>query len=126
MGGAFVSKESVRVKADDDSGEWIDVKPKLSVGDREKILNRSYRGMGKKQTITVGTATTAIMETGFVDWFLKDNNGNAVPFSKANIQYLDPDYPLIDKAIDMIGELNPTLSGQTEMNGSENSESDTD
>ena len=56
MGGAFVSRESVRVKADDESGEWIDVKPKLSVGDREKILNRSYQGMGKKQTVTIGTA----------------------------------------------------------------------
>lgn len=118
--GAFVSRESVRVKADDESGEWIDVKPKLSVGDREKILNRSYQGMGKKQTVTVGTATTAIMETGFTDWFLKDDDGNAVPFSKAAIKNLDADYPLVEAAIERIGELNPTLSGEeTETNGSE-------
>jgi len=119
MMGAFVTKESVRVEADDNSGEWIDVKPKLSVGDRERILNRSYQGMGKSQTITVGTATTAIMETGFVDWFLKDDNGDAVPFSKDSIKNLDADYPLVEKAIERIGELNPTLSGTTETTGSE-------
>lgn len=124
--GAFVKKESVRVEADDDSGEWIDVKPKLSVGDREKILNRSYQGMGKSQTITVGTATTAIMETSFVDWFLKDDGGNAVPFSKASIKDLDADYPLVEKAIEKIGELNPTLTEPKEKTGSESSESPTD
>lgn len=117
--GAFVTKESVRVSADDDSGEWIEVKPKLSVGDREKILNRSYQGMGKKQTVTVGTATTAMMEVAFTSWYLLDDNGDAVPFSKAAIKNLDPDYPLIDKAIERIGELNPTLTGETETDGSE-------
>jgi len=117
--GAFVKRESVRVKADDDSGEWIEVKPKLSVGDREKILNRSYQGMGKKQTVTVGTATIAMMEVAFTGWHLLDDEGDAVAFTKDNIKNLDPDYPLVEAAIERIGELNPTLAGETETDGSE-------
>ncbi len=133
--GAFVSTKPVRVHAEDDSGEWIDVKPKLSTADRRDILDQSCKGMGADATITLGSASYAMMEIGFVNWLLfaekLDDEGEPVfdkdgkpvmvevPFSKDAMGDLDDDHPLLEAAIERLGSLNPTLLGTKENDGSE-------
>ena len=128
--GAFASRSRVRV-ATEDGSEWIEVKAKLSAGDRERFANEVYKlredSGGREYDISVGTAARLIMSLSFTDWLLLDEGENPqpVPFSREAISDLDPDWPIVDKALTKVAELNPTFAGQGVRTGSPNSESST-
>ncbi len=110
----FVSKEPVKIYLDDNSDEWIAVKPKLSLGERNLLtgsmmaVDQKTREMGMK----MDRYLQMILDMSIVDWRLLDGDGEPIPFSKSLIVDLDPDDPLVDKVLEKIGELNPTLGGK--------------
>ena len=119
----FVSKEPIKVMVAEDGpdGEWVMIKPKMSVGDRGLLSDRimSVNTAGGKTDVDVkaGQYLQAMLEVNIVDWHMSDDEGNLIPFKKELIASLDPDSPLIDKVLAEIAERNPTLSGSAATSG---------
>jgi len=123
--GSFVSKQTVRITVDDKPDEWIDIKPKLSMGDRAKfqdaVLSAEFSRGGDKAKISMATGQllSKMLELAITDWKLLDDEGKQVAFKPSLIARLDPDDPLVDRALAEVTERNPTLLGQSEKDGSE-------
>jgi hypothetical protein len=102
----FVAHEPVRIELD---GEWIAVKPKLSVGDKNALYTAmvSVGDSATTSKIEVGAYLAALLETAIVDWHLLDSGGKEIPFDKARIQDFDPDDPLIELVQDEVAKRNP-------------------
>lgn len=94
MTGAFVTGEPVRL--DLGAGDWIEVKAMLSFGERQRLLGSLLRASvgeaGGTPSVAVDMAEAAIAKVAawLVDWNLKDDDGRAVPLSRAAIEHLDP------------------------------------
>jgi hypothetical protein len=119
----FVSKTPVRVEVDERPGEWIEIKPKMSVGDRGRLTDaimRVSQGGGGEAAIDMkaGQYIGAMLEAGIVNWLLLDEGGQTVPFKRELIAELDPDDPLVDKALLEITQRNPGLGGRAQGPGS--------
>lgn len=90
----FVSEGLTRL--DLGNGEWIDIKPKLSVGDFEKI---AADGRGE----TPETRIVAVLLTVIKAWNLKDDN-KEMPINRQSIERLEQDIAL--QIITQVGEHN--------------------
>lgn len=107
----LVSNKSVRVKLDG-SDDWIDVKAKLSAGDRASLQDRLLTIERETANVQVhsGAYLVALMEIAFVDWHIVED-GQPIPFDKGSIREIDVDHPLVEAACDKVAELNPTMTG---------------
>jgi hypothetical protein len=100
----FVAHEPVRIELD---GEWIAVKPKLSVGDKNALYTAMVTVDGDKSEIQVGAYLAALLDTAIVDWHLLDADGKEISFDRALIKDFDPDDPLIELVQDEVAKRNP-------------------
>ena len=109
--GCFVSKEAVRIQLEN-SEEWIEIKPKLSLGDRNRLadalmeIDTSKGGDEVAVSLRTGRYLVALMETAIVNWHLLDD-GKPVKFDRRQIAELDVDDPLVDKTLNEIVARNP-------------------
>jgi hypothetical protein len=103
----FVPSAPVRVEHPDYPGEWVDIKPKLSVGDRNALYTAMMSIEDNKSEIAVGGYLQALLESAIVDWHLLDADGAPIPFDKALITKFDVDDPLIEKVQDEVAKRNP-------------------
>lgn len=108
---AFVSKQPVKVAIPDRPEEWIEIRAKLSVGDRGRLMD-ALLSVGQDSSVEMhaGRYLAAMLEAGVCGWHLLDGDGQAVPFRHDLVKDLDPDDPLVDKALAEIVARNPTLA----------------
>ncbi len=116
----FVSREPVRVQLDG-SEEWIEIKPQLSVGEKNMLHDVMLQvgGMaggkdkqGSNETeIEVraksGEYLTRLLEVGITGWKLLDDAGKFIDFKRERIRDLDADDPLVDKVLMELVQRNP-------------------
>jgi hypothetical protein len=118
---AFVSREPVRIMHPD-GVQWIAIKPKLGVGDRNILMDVLISiGAVKGATDTEITARAGafqfeLLRLSIVDWNLLDEAGQPIPFAWDKIRDLDPDDPLVEKVADEVVSRNPF--GQRKRSGS--------
>lgn len=117
----FVSKTPARIEVAERPGEWIEIKGKMSVGDRGRLTDmimRVSQGADGQADIDMhaGQYIQAMLEAGIVNWLLLDDSGQPVPFRRELIAELDPDDPLVDKVLSEITTRNPGLGGRAARN----------
>jgi len=138
--GSFVSKKPVRVEIDERKDEYIEVKPKLSAGERAEYTSAVFLAEfepGSKEarmSMAAGLLMYKMLEMSIIGWRLferhdddkviQDESGHpkTIAFDRALIPDLDLDDPLVDAALQRIVELNPTLLESKEKSGSSPSE----
>lgn len=106
---------------DEETGEWIAIKPKLSRGDVDWLTNQLlvYR---LEQDRTIGEVKalnreTLLLQRAIVGWHLLDEEGKEFPFKPENIALLPVDSELVDRVLAEIAERNPTLSSANSPSG---------
>ena len=110
---AFASREPVRITVEGDSEQWIDIKPMLNVGDRNglyDVLLKMEAFGGSRELVSIvkfGAYLQALGEAYIVDWSLKGEDGQPVPFDRKLIATLDPDDPLVDKVFTEVLQRSP-------------------
>lgn len=117
---AFVGRAPVRVAVDERPDEWIEIKAKLSVGDRGRLTDAimsvsMITGKDGKEDVAdvamhAGQYQAALLKAGVVGWRLKGEDGEFVPFDRELIAELDPDDALVDKVLGELAARNPTLN----------------
>jgi hypothetical protein len=110
--GAFVGRAPVRVAVVERPDEWIEIKAKLSVGDRgrltDAVMSVSSGNDGQADVaLHAGQYQLALLQAAVCDWRLKDEDGGFVPFNRERIADLDMDDALVDKALGEIAARNP-------------------
>ena len=100
----FVATTPVRVELD---GEWIEIKPKMSVGDRNALYTAMLTIDDGKSEIAVGGYLSALLESSIVGWHLLGADDEPIPFDKALIASFDPDDPLVELVQDEVAKRNP-------------------
>ncbi len=123
----FVSKQPVRVTIEG-SEDYVDIKPKLSRGDRDRLTDlilevkqvKDEKGKDNPEVELKGTLRydTAILKVAVVGWNLKEKDEDTapMPLTPAAIEELSSDDPLISKVLEEIARLNPT-SAKVEKSG---------
>lgn len=112
---AFVPHEPVRIYRDDaqPDGDWIEIKPKLGMGDRNILMDvlvkiGSIKSAGETEvTAEAGAFQTHLLRMSIVDWRLLGEDGQPVPFAPEKIRDLDPDDELVEKVADEVLLRNP-------------------
>lgn len=108
----FVSRKSVKIEADDESGDWVEIKPRMSRGDKDAIAGALYQTRHDGDELVVSgnvmRRETLLLVHNVVGWNLTDEQDNTLQINAENIERLDPDDPLIDKVLGEIAERNPT------------------
>lgn len=102
----FVSGAPVKIELD---GEWIAIKPGLTLAERNQMLDVLASIDGSQVTAKYGKYITALMELAIVDWLLLDENGQPVAFDKKLIATFDPSDPLVDKVLTEVGGRYPLV-----------------
>jgi len=95
---------------DDETGEWIEIKAKLTRGDQEAYRNLIMKitGEGSVDILTVDWLTP-MLEMAVVGWELKTEGGQPWPYTRARVRELPADSPLLTKVQEAIAEANPTF-----------------
>lgn len=127
--GHFVGREPYRVRLRPEDEEWIAIKPKLGVADRQRltdavvVMDRSRSDVDKGEVqldLRLGQFLTALLQIGVVGWrlFKRDEAGEIargedgqpveVPYDPDLVPYLDPDDPLVDRVLQELARRNPT------------------
>lgn len=73
------------VKLDLGSGEWLEVRAALSFAELEPIVAT----MDAKNEAANIKLALPLFEAALVNWYLKDDDGNEVPFSVDKVKDLD-------------------------------------
>jgi len=120
----YISESDVSTSVPEEGVEWIAIKPKLSLGDRENLGNALVRVAGPdtdelSAEVRAGSMLAVMLDLAIVDWYLVGENGNPVRFRKARIRELDQDSPLVDKVLAEVSKRNPTLGANAGSPGSE-------
>jgi len=95
MAKRFVSsKETVRIDLGD--GDWVDIKARLSYGDRRKasggmmkVVFNPTSGAVEPIELDIEQQEANLMLVGIVDWNLKDEEGEIAPINKDTVSMLD-------------------------------------
>jgi len=118
-----LNAKPVRIEADDDSGEWIEIKAALSRGDRDKLSDAmmaiEFKGGDAQSTLKTLSRETLLLELAITGWSLLGEDGQPWAYKPARVAELPLDAPLVDKVLGEIADRNPTLSATAETNGSE-------
>lgn len=88
----FVSAETV--KLDLSEGDWVEVKGRLTYGERQRLAASSFRtGHLGSDAVDLDFEAYALtkLETWLVDWSFTDAKGKHVSVSRAAIRNLDPE-----------------------------------
>jgi hypothetical protein len=124
----FVSTERVALTEGDDT---IYIRTKMDVGTKNRvqsdITHFSQTEHGGNVVVSIGLYQLILLRRNILDWdgpsFL-DEQGKKIPCTPDNIERLDPDEPLVVKALEQVQERNlvkkspnPKLA---ERNGSRN------
>jgi len=119
----FINDAPIRVSLPE-SDEWIEIKARLSHGDREYIQAQvrevsavitstdmdSSEEVPVKVTIHSERAASAVLLRGVVNWRLLDEETKKeIAFSRKLLEQSDPEDPLFDLALRELLRLNPTL-----------------
>jgi hypothetical protein len=105
----FISDERVPVTVGDNT---IFIRPKMSVGVKNRVIGAAAKVEGKGAEFNVGAYTTALLVHNVLGW-----EGPAFEGFKCtpeNIEKLDPDESLVEAAIEEIARRNP--QGKTDPN----------
>ena len=123
----FASKKLVYVTADSvsddrppDGVEFIAIRAALSLAQRTQIQAAIVEIDSKDNSAKarMDLYLMAFNEMAIADWQLVDEDtGKPVPFSKERIGDLDPDQPLVDKALKEFALRNPTLGSRRVRSG---------
>jgi hypothetical protein len=106
----FVRGAPVRIELD---GEWIAIKPALTLGERNMILDSLVETGGvvsantTQVTARYGHYITALMELAIVDWLLLDDEGQPIPFDRKLISTFDPADQLVDMVLTEVAQRYP-------------------
>jgi len=128
--GHFVPQKTVQVTHPDFPGEYIAIKAKFSLADRNRITGAMVALNDQRQMdVDMGAYFNLILELAITNWKLYARDPDTdeivyegegdnkkpveIPYKKEYIQDFDPDDPLIDEVMKKIAELNPTLLGST-------------
>jgi len=103
----FVAREPVRISLPEDPEQWIAIKPKLSVGDRNALYTAMVAIEDNKSEIQVGRYLSVLLEISIVDWHLLGEDGQGIPINRAIIAEFDPDDPLIEAVQEEVAKRNP-------------------
>lgn len=105
--------------------QWIAVRTSLTLGEYTRLQGMLV-GIDKarKPQLNVTEYLRAVHEIAFVDWYLLGRNGQPVPFSKAQLQKINVNHPLAQRALEEFARRNPSLSQarNDEESGSSSSE----
>lgn len=103
----------MRVSLDGEPERWIAIKPKLGMGDRNRLLDvlvsiGSVTAAGRSEiTAKAGAFQMELLQVSIVDWHLQDEQGADIPYDPALVRELDPDDPLVEKVADEVVLRNP-------------------
>jgi len=121
----FVSDTAVKVSVDD-SGDWVEIKAKLTLEDRAKFNGALWNWTnvektelneetGEEETNTVlerqyrpEDRVMILLRLAVTAWNIVDDD-KPVPFSSKTFTRIDIDDPLWDKVCGEIADRNPTL-----------------
>lgn len=113
----FIPKESIPVSIDG-GVNTIYIKPKLDLGGKTRVQDAANSVGGG--IVTIGAATLMLLVESIIDWsgpdFIED--GAKLPCIRANIERLDPDDPLVERAAEEVGKRNaPKATSPNSLNG---------
>lgn len=105
----FVDRRPVPVQLEgDDDIIWI--KPKMDLGTRKKVQSAMVRSVSTDSDgetiaeVDLGKANMVLLENNIVKWEGPGFDGK--PFTPENLRQLDPDDPLLEKALEEINARN--------------------
>lgn len=99
---AFVSKEPVAVL--DGEGNTVYIRSKMDYGARSRVLSAITKMHGTDMTADMGAYNLALLKENIVRWEGPAFDG--LPFAPDLIEQLDPDTPILDKALAEINKRN--------------------
>jgi len=90
--------------------EWWEIKAKLSVSDRERVMDSLFEvRMSDDEAsdrVYVIRGLGALRKVATVGWQLFDDEGEVIPFDRNLIDDLDPDDPITELVDDAIAGMN--------------------
>lgn len=111
MPGAFVAKERVAVTID--GKNVIYIRPKMGTALYERLKGSMAKsvfqnGHGTEVELDIGRANTMLLTENILDWEGPDfeEDGRKIPCNQVTIGELDPDYPLLERALKEINDRN--------------------
>lgn len=106
----YVTMETVSEERPLEGVEFIAIRAALSLAQRTQIQAAIVEIDGdSKAKTTMDRYLMAFNEMAIADWYLVDEDtGKPVPYSKERIGDLDPQQPLVDKALKEFATRNPT------------------
>jgi len=106
----YVTMETVSEERPADGVEFIAIRAALSLAQRTQIQAAIVEIDGdSKAKATMDRYLMAFNEMAIADWYLVDEDtGKPAPYSKERIGDLDPQQPLVDKALKEFAARNPT------------------
>lgn len=112
--------ETVRIELE--HGEWVELKARMSFGDRLRIREVAYRirySPEGESTIDSMLAEGQVMSLlrNIVAWSFKDEQGRSLPITRENIERFDPEFA--DRLIAEVDRLNAPKSGSGDGTGGE-------
>ena len=107
----FLSEsERVRVALPDDPENAIYIRPRMNIGQKNRVQGASLTmGADGKTALNVGAGQNALMEVNFVAWEgpkFALPNGKPAPCTPQYQQQLDPNDPLVQLALKEINDRN--------------------
>jgi hypothetical protein len=95
------------------NGEWVEIKSKMSYGERQTYLNNLVRVQTQLTTpipevdvnLTMDTANLILLAMNIRAWNLTNGTGEVAPLTKENIALLDPQ--TADQILEAINGRNP-------------------
>ena len=105
MSRGFVDTTAVRITVDED---WVEIKPKLGLGDRAQFSDAIYRmgvdkganGLGMK--VAIGETARVMLRLAVVNWCWPE------AVTEEQIDRIDMDAPIWAEVLKQIGERNPS------------------
>jgi hypothetical protein len=102
--------DRVRVALPDDPENAIYIRPRMNMGQKNRVQGASLTmGTDGKTALNVGAGQNALMEVNFVAWEgpkFALSNGKSAPCAPKYQQLLDPNDPLVQLALKEINDRN--------------------
>jgi hypothetical protein len=112
-----LNAKPVRIE-DEETGEWIEIKAQFSRGDVDDlndalmemvVSNNADNTQSTQAKVRSMRRITMLLEHAIVGWHLLDEKGDDWKYSPNRVRLLPQESPLVDKVLEQIVELNPTL-----------------
>ena len=102
--------DRVRVALPDDPDNAIYIRPRMNIGQRNRVQGASVSlGADGKTTLDLGAGNNALMDVNFMAWEgpkFELSPGKLAPCTPQYQQQLDPSDPLVVRALEEINERN--------------------